>query len=733
MRRMDLTHLQLKEDHESCPLWVTPHGHIYLETFSAYSRQAYDFLIAIAEPVTRPQYIHEYMITPYSLFAAASVGLATSEIIDGLRRLSKVALDPELVEFIESNTAKCGKVKLLLDTGRFYVESSDPDILNELLQDESIHGTRIDNLDIQIYSKRDRATGLQKKVIRREQLDVTGVVFDQRKAMGLESAVEEPVDEVRYHFEIDPAQVETLRKQSADIGYPTLEEYEFRKDTLAGDLPISLKPSASIRPYQEKSLSKMFGNGRARSGIIVLPCGAGKTLVGITATSTIRKNTLVLCNTGVSVKQWKTQFMLWSNIPEKNISLFTSTEKQAITTDTVLLITTYNMLAFSGNRSKVSSEILMDIKSREWGLVILDEVHVAPAKTFRKCLSETKSRCKLGLTATLLREDDKIEDLFFLIGPKLYEANWLALQRDGYLATVQCVEVRCPMTAEFYKEYLTVDPRKRQLLYVMNPQKFRACQYLIDFHEKRGDKVLVFSDIIFALEKYAKILERSFLYGQTSDRERMELLSHLQSDSNFNTLFISKVGDTSIDLPDVNVIIQISSHFSSRRQEAQRLGRILRPKSHASQRFNAFFYTLISEDTAEVMYATKRQTFLIDQGYSFESVHYNDLIDEKDPPAGLKFGTVAEQLKLLAQCKSVDSTDCEIEDLRDEDEHEWIRQRKREIQTAKRRHGMGSLSGGDGPRMYKPISGGVNIIAEERKRLKQQKLASAKRKQALQD
>ena len=209
----------------------------------------------------------------------------------------------------------------------------------------------------------------------------------------------------------------------------------------------------------------------------------------------------------------------------------------------------------------------------------MDEVHVVPANTFLTCTIKTKSRCKLGLTATLVREDDKIGDLNFLIGPKLYEANWLDLQAKGFIATVSCAEVWCPMTAEFFAEYLRQPVAVGRQLYAMNPSKFRACEYLVRFHEARGDKVIVFSDNVFALKKYAIKLKRPYIYGPTPQHERMMLLEKFKSTSEWNTLFISKVGDTSIDLPEANVIIQVASHFGARRQEAQRLGRILRPKA----------------------------------------------------------------------------------------------------------------------------------------------------------
>ncbi|CAI5511959.1 unnamed protein product [Closterium sp. Naga37s-1] len=397
----------------------------------------------------------------------------------------------------------------------------------------------------------------------------------------------------------------------------------------------------------------MFGNGRARSGIIVLPCGAGKSLVGVSAAVRIRKSCLCLATNAVSVDQWCMQFKMWSTIKDQHISRFTSDTKEMFQGDAGIVVTTFNMIAFGGKRSAESNKIIEAIRSREWGLLLMDEVHVVPAQMFRKVIGITKSHCKLGLTATLVREDELIADLNFLIGPKLYEANWLDLVRGGYIANVQCVEVWCPMTREFYAEYIRADARKRQGLYVMNPNKFRACEYLIRFHEEqRRDKIIVFSDNLFALEQYARKLNKPMIYGPTSHAERTRVLYAFKNSPNVNTVFLSKVGDNSIDIPEANVIIQISSHAGSRRQEAQRLGRILRAKGRKEDRmaggtehYNAFFYSLVSTDTQEMYYSSKRQQFLIDQGYSFKVV-------TSLPPPGegddLCYTSKQEQLDLLS-------------------------------------------------------------------------------------
>jgi DNA excision repair protein ERCC-3 len=248
--------------------------------------------------------------------------------------------------------------------------------------------------------------------------------------------------------------VEQVKKRCLPDGlnYPMLEEYDFRNDTTSPDLPFELKPGTKIRDYQQKCLNKMFGNGRARSGIIVLPCGAGKTLAGVAAAARVRKSVLVLCLDAVSVDQWKEQFKLWSTLPDERIKRFTRQKKEDFDQDAGVCLTTYHMVSIDKNRrSETARKYLERISSIDWGLIIMDEVHVAPASKFRKVIGIVKAHCKLGLTATLVREDERVNDLNFLIGPKLYEADWLSLQRQGYISKVQCAEVWCPMTKEFFR------------------------------------------------------------------------------------------------------------------------------------------------------------------------------------------------------------------------------------------------------------------------------------------
>ncbi|THH04323.1 hypothetical protein EW145_g5599 [Phellinidium pouzarii] len=244
-----------------------------------------------------------------------------------------------------------------------------------------------------------------------------------------------------------------------------------------------------------------------------------------------------------------------------------------------------------------------------------------------------------------------------MIGPKLYEANWMDLAAKGHIANVQCAEVWCPMTPEFYREYLREQSRKRMLLYCMNPNKIQACQFLIKYHEDRGDKIIVFSDNVYALEHYARKLGKLYIHGGTSQVERMRVLQHFQHHPKVNTIFLSKVGDTSIDLPEATCLIQISSHFGSRRQEAQRLGRILRAKRRNDEGFNAFFYSLVSKDTQEMFYSTKRQQFLIDQGYAFKVITH---LDGLQTLPDLAYRMQDEQIELISSVLLANESDAEL-------------------------------------------------------------------------
>lgn len=663
----DFHEMSLKKDHENRPLWLDARvaagsgkgPKITLEYFAPNAAKATDLLTTIAEPVSRPAHFHEWRITEHSLYAALSVGLKGEDIINALDKFSKTSVPDEIREFVHRNTLTYGKVRMVLRENRFWVESEDEEVIYRLLADPTIASCKAQGAEVEegvvqtrgtVIQGTAQAKGLTQTANQGPEIPRDDPTAERERMIA--ALRDEDDDEETYRttrkFEISQGNREKVAQRCLDMGLPAVSEYDFSNDRINPSLPIDLKPQTQIRPYQEKALSKMFGNGRGKSGIIVLPCGAGKTLVGITAACHIKKSIVVLCTSGMSVTQWAGEFKKWSDVREEDVASFSSTSKTKFAGKAGILVSTYSMMCMDPDNNKAAHdtrEMLRWVRSQEWGLMILDEVHVVPAATFRKVTDGVRAHCKLGLTATLLREDDKITDLNYLIGPKLYEANWMELANQGHIARVQCAEVWCPMSMEFYKEYERAPPRKQLLFYACNPIKFQVCQFLIKYHEDRGDKIIVFSDNIFALEHYAKSMTKAYIHGGTSEKERQEVLDNFQHNDLVNTIFLSKIGDTSLDLPEATCLIQISSHYGSRRQEAQRLGRILRAKRRNQEGFNAYFYSLVSKDTVEMAYSAKRQAFLVDQGYSFKTItHLKDMQETE----GLMYRDPRERMELLS-------------------------------------------------------------------------------------
>ena len=466
----------LKTDHQLRPIWVSINSRIILEAFSPFAEQAQDLLLAIAEPISRPKHIHEYQLTENSLFAAVSVGLEAQEIIDALERLCKTAVPEAIIAFIKKSTDKYGRVKIILRDNKFWLNAKE-DVLFELKNDSVIQGARASEEVLIVREPKNNAKYIAPR--KNDSADDILDIFDEfadfdpdeflnrinytnpseelpiplqndsimdsqldsvsnNIAIDTQTQNDSDDDEIMLHsIEIEKEKVDTVKQRCSDLSFPVLEEYDFHADTTNLPLDIDLKPTAKLRDYQEKSLSKLFSNGRARSGIIVLPCGSGKTLVGVTACCTIKKSAIVLCNSTLSVDQWAREFRQWSTIKHTQLARFSSEVKEKFEGEGIL-ITTYSMIAFSGKRAAEAQEMIEFIKGREWGFLLLDEVHIVPADMFKKTLGIISSHSKLGLTATLLREDDKITHLNWLIGPKLYEANWQDLAQAGFIANVSC-------------------------------------------------------------------------------------------------------------------------------------------------------------------------------------------------------------------------------------------------------------------------------------------------------
>ena len=595
---------------------------IILQTMTDYYKEIVDFLVAIGEPIIRTKNFHEYELTKFSLYSASSMGLETNDIIQILENISKNYLQKDLKDFIIENTKTYGMARIILKKKRYFISCKNQEVFNTIKRIQEVNTSN-------------------KKVENRN-----------NSLMQIEENNQEEEIALPYCIEIDSKDFGLVRNACERNKYPLLEEFSFKEDE-GNVLNITPRFKSPIRAYQEKALNIMCNNGIARSGIIVLPCGAGKTLVGILAICTIKRNTIIICNNNVAVNQWYREINDWVNITkagkkekpnekknkfteeekEKNICILTSKDKYPFWNfekDAGILITSYSMLSYKGQRSPEMQKAMDKLMEVDWGLMIIDEVQLLPAKTFSMIIKEKfKSHCKLGLTATLVREDEGIQDLFLLLGPKLYEANWLDLQNDGFLARVKCVEIWSEMHPSFYKKFLEIENEKnsgefQKLLYVSNPTKYLITLLLLEKH--KGDKIIIFSDNLFTVNQYNKFfLEKNLNFrmisGEIGEVTRVQFLNEFRSESGVNILLMTKVGDIAIDIPNANVIIQISSHFASRMQEAQRFGRILRPKKDIFSEYNAFFYTVVSKNTNEMIYSNKRHRFLVDQGYYFTIIN----------------------------------------------------------------------------------------------------------------
>ncbi|KAL0097306.1 P-loop containing nucleoside triphosphate hydrolase protein [Phycomyces blakesleeanus] len=439
-----------------------------------------------------------------------------------------------------------------------------------------------------------------------------------------------------------------------------LPDYAFESDPSLAKLDLVLRPEIEVRPYQTEALKAVVNQDSqdsskhtVKSGIIVLPCGAGKSLTSILIAAAIKKPVLVVCSTIIAAEQFCNEFLRFTTLMASKTGMFAGAKKWPFNGPSGVLFTTYTMLVDNKNRASDSKRMANFVHSTDWGVIILDEVHQVPASGYSKAITKLKARVRLGLTATMLREDEKIEDLNTIVGPTLYHAKWKELADRGYIAKVICTQIETSMTDIVQKAYDAVQPSNgnqnnmlghshhlKSLLAILNPSKMQICQRLIQYHEARGDKILVFCDHIDAIKLYAEKLDRPLIYGGTSTEDARNLLQRFQIDAQkevegepwaakaarraqrakqINTLFLSRIGDTSLDLPAATVIIQVSSHFGSRRQEAQRLGRILRAKKRSEKGFYSRFYTLVTTETHEITFSEKRRQFLEeDCGYGYQ-------------------------------------------------------------------------------------------------------------------
>ncbi|MBN1351181.1 helicase-associated domain-containing protein [candidate division KSB1 bacterium] len=550
------------------PLFVQSDRTILLEVNNPRFEEARDNLGLFAELEKSPEHIHTYRLTPLSLWNAASAGLSAERILEILSRFSKYDTPQNIQMEIIEQMSRYGRIKLIKENDNFYLISDDSALV------------------AQIWHNRSVKPFLQHKT-------------DSQKLL------------------INPMMRGHVKQALIKIGFPVQDmagyvegdffQLEFRTRALS-DQPFHL------RHYQVQSVDTFYANGSTLggSGVIVLPCGAGKTIVGIGVTVKMKTQVLVLATSTVAVRQWINEFLDKTTIAPRDIGEYTGETK----TIRPITVATYQILTYRKRRSSEFPHFKL-FNERNWGLIIYDEVHLLPAPVFR-VTAELQARRRLGLTATLVREDGREGDVFSLIGPKKYDVPWKILEKQGWIANAICTEIRLKLPEKLRMQYAISNMRAQFRIASENPDKLKLIKTLMQKYDTH--QILIIGQYIEQLSKVAESLNLILITGKTTNLERMQHYADFRA-GKIRVLVISKVGNFAIDLPDANVLIQISGTFGSRQEEAQRLGRILRPKRDGS---SAYFYTLVTRDTREQDFASKRQLFLTEQGYAY------NIIEEKN-------------------------------------------------------------------------------------------------------
>jgi DNA excision repair protein ERCC-3 len=558
------------------PLIVQGDRTVLLEVDNPLYPEARDALAPFAELEKSPEHIHTYRLTPLSLWNAAAAGMSAAEMIDALGTYSKFPLPPHLSTDLAELVGRYGRVSLRRIDGQLRLVTQDRPLLEELA----------------------RRRGLRDYL--GERIDATS-------------------------FSVDDAHRGVLKQALIAAGYPAEDLAGY---TEGASLAIALRDVARsghpfrIRDYQTMAVEAFHAGGDVRggSGVVVLPCGAGKTIVGIAAMAALKKNTLILTTSTTAVEQWRREVLDKTDLPEEMVATYTGDSKGIA----AVTLATYQIVTYRPKKDGDFPHFKL-FDEMDWGLIVYDEVHLLPAPVFR-VTAEIQARRRLGLTATLVREDGREEDVFSLIGPKKFDVPWRVLEQKGWIAEARCHEVRLALPGGGRMEYAVADWRDKFRLASENPVKDDIVEQLLARHDGPDDRVLVIGQYLKQLRRLASRFDVPLITGQTPNSEREDLYGRFRR-GELRRLVLSKVGNFAIDLPDANVMIQVSGTFGSRQEEAQRLGRILRPKDGSEP---ALFYTLVTRDTREMDFSHHRQLFLTEQGYSYEILDESDL----DAPAG---------------------------------------------------------------------------------------------------
>ncbi len=537
---------------------------ILLEVHSPQAEAAREAIAPFAELIKSPEHIHTYRLTPLSIWNARAAGLEVEAMLAALQQYAKYPVPEAVNQEIAALGRRYGLTRI--------ERSGDGFFLRLTVADEP----------------------LAELLIREEPI---APLLDRR------------IDPVS--FQVNTGNRGLLKKALVEVGYPAEDLAGYVK----GDaLPLKLRDVAQsgqpfiLRHYQKEAADVFYQSGRVQggSGVICLPCGAGKTIVGMAAMAQVQENTLILTTSLTSVRQWQRELLDKTDLPEQAIAEYSGERKSTAP----VTLATYQILTYRPHKEADFLHFSL-FQARSWGLIIYDEVHLLPAPVFR-ITAELQARKRLGLTATLIREDGREGDVFALIGPKRYDVPWRELESQGFIATATCTEMRVPQDSEQQMSY-AVAPRRQQFrVAAENPRKVEVVKQLVQ--QEAGHKILVIGEYIEQLKTLATATDFPLITGKTSQKKREELYSGFR-EGKLSGLVLSRVGNFALDLPDADVLIQVSGKYGSRQEEAQRLGRILRPKADGR---TARFYTLVSQRTCEEDFARHRQLFLTEQGYGYQ-------------------------------------------------------------------------------------------------------------------
>ena len=546
------------------PLIVQSDKTLLLEVDHPSAAEARVAIAPFAELERAPEHVHTYRVTPLALWNARAAGHDAEQVVDALVRFSRYAVPQPLLVDIVDTMGRYGRLQL----------TNSP-----------VHGLVMIALDRAVLEEVLR----QKKIV-----PLLGARVD--------------ADTVVVH----PSERGHLKQALLKVGWPA--------EDLAGYVDgeahaIALREEGwSLRSYQKEAAEGFWAGG---SGVIVLPCGAGKTLVGAAAMAQAQATTLILVTNTVAGRQWKRELIARTSLTADEIGEYSGERKEI----RPVTIATYQVIT---RKTKGEYRHLELFDSRDWGLVIYDEVHLLPAPVFRMT-ADLQSRRRLGLTATLVREDGREGDVFSLIGPKRYDAPWRDIEQQGWIAPAECVEVRVTLTDAERMSYAVADPEERYKMASTAHTKTPVVRTLLERHP--GEPALVIGAYLDQLDELGTALDAPVIQGSTRNRERESLFDRFRA-GELPVLVVSKVANFSIDLPEASVAIQVSGTFGSRQEEAQRLGRLLRPKGDGRQ---AHFYSVVARDTLDTDYAAHRQRFLAEQGYAYRIVDADDLLGPAVP------------------------------------------------------------------------------------------------------